>query len=171
MQFCPCERNPAISRSRSWPMLCTVPEEEPTCGGSGTVMAAADEPRSPDSGDACRLQQPQQQQQQQQAACVPAANVGRLLRRHYYPEAGWGWVVVACACMVHLLNHGTQLSFGALEQDVVHRFRDADYSGTGQSYRVLASHCGVWNPEGREGGETSKLRRPNRSPPLDTKTN
>jgi len=130
---CPCEKNSrAMSKSRSWPMLYTVPEEETVAGASAasTAMAVADG-------------QPQQQQQQhllpdnsrvahQMQRAAPAANVGRLLRRHYYPEAGWGWVVVACACMVHLLNHGLQLSFGALEKDVVHRFRDATYDGTGK---------------------------------------
>ncbi|VVC32197.1 Hypothetical protein CINCED_3A000011 [Cinara cedri] len=32
------------------------------------------------------------------------------LQRHYYPEAGWGWVIVATAIAVHVLNHGLQLS-------------------------------------------------------------
>ncbi|XP_015364757.1 PREDICTED: monocarboxylate transporter 10 isoform X2 [Diuraphis noxia] len=129
---CPCERNSrALSKSRSWPMLYTVLEEETVGGASpaSTAMAVTD-----------GQQQPQQQHQllpdknrmaRQLQMAAPAANVGRLLRRHYYPEAGWGWVVVACACMVHLLNHGLQLSFGALEKDVVLRFRDATYDRTG----------------------------------------
>jgi len=32
------------------------------------------------------------------------------LQRHYYPEGGWGWVIVATAVVVHVLNHGLQLS-------------------------------------------------------------
>lgn len=36
------------------------------------------------------------------------------LRRHYYPEGGWGWVVVVCAVLVHVLNHGVQLSCSQL---------------------------------------------------------
>lgn len=32
------------------------------------------------------------------------------LRRHYYPEGGWGWVIIVCTVMVHILNHGIQLS-------------------------------------------------------------
>eukprot|EP00102_Acyrthosiphon_pisum_P025505 XP_016662715.1 PREDICTED: uncharacterized protein LOC107884648 [Acyrthosiphon pisum] len=32
------------------------------------------------------------------------------LQRHYYPEGGWGWVIVATAVAVHVLNHGLQLS-------------------------------------------------------------
>lgn len=133
---CPCDRIPPMTRSRSWPMLYTVPEEEVTCSGSGAVAVAAVGPRLPDDGAAHQMQLQQQQQHQHQhqqhAVTVPVANVGRLLRRHYYPEAGWGWVVVTCACLVHVLNHGLQLSFGELEKDVIQRFRDSDYSGTGQ---------------------------------------
>lgn len=36
------------------------------------------------------------------------------LRRHYYPEGGWGWVVVVCTVLVHVLNHGVQLSCSQL---------------------------------------------------------
>ncbi|CAG9822951.1 unnamed protein product [Phaedon cochleariae] len=36
------------------------------------------------------------------------------LRRHYYPESGWGWVVVVCAVLVHVLNHGIQLGCSQL---------------------------------------------------------
>lgn len=123
---CPCKR-PPVARSRSWPMLCTVPEEEVPCNG-GTEPTTTPPQLQPQPPPPAR-RQPQRR--------VAPANVGRLLRRHYYPEAGWGWVVVTCASLVHVLNHGTQLSFGALQRDVVRRFRDAaDYSGTGQSARV-----------------------------------
>ncbi|XP_071051671.1 monocarboxylate transporter 12-like isoform X1 [Onthophagus taurus] len=36
------------------------------------------------------------------------------LRRHYYPEGGWGWVIVACSLLVHVLNHGIQVSSSQL---------------------------------------------------------
>ncbi|XP_015840591.1 monocarboxylate transporter 12 isoform X1 [Tribolium castaneum] len=36
------------------------------------------------------------------------------LRRHYYLEGGWGWVVVVCSVLVHVLNHGVQLSCSQL---------------------------------------------------------
>lgn len=144
MSMCSCERNylppsTAMMRSRSWPMLFTVPEEETVAsGGCGPPVAAVvdattvGQPQTPDNvpgGTVLR-------QQQQQHVMAPSANLGRLLRRHYYPEAGWGWVVVTCACMVHVLNHGLQLSFGALEKDVLQRFRDVTYHGTGRYYKI-----------------------------------
>lgn len=38
----------------------------------------------------------------------------RFLCRHYYPEGGWGWVISVCALLVHILNHGLQLSSSQL---------------------------------------------------------
>lgn len=38
------------------------------------------------------------------------ARKATTLRRHYYPEGGWGWVIVVCTVAVHVLNHGVQLS-------------------------------------------------------------
>lgn len=38
----------------------------------------------------------------------------RFLCRHYYPEGGWGWVISVCAVLVHVLNHGLQLSCSQL---------------------------------------------------------
>ncbi|XP_012147926.2 uncharacterized protein LOC100879352 isoform X2 [Megachile rotundata] len=32
------------------------------------------------------------------------------LRRHYYPEGGWGYVIVTCSALVHLLGIGLQLA-------------------------------------------------------------
>lgn len=36
------------------------------------------------------------------------------LFRHYYTEGGWGWVVLVASVLVHILNHGLQLSSGIL---------------------------------------------------------
>ena len=32
----------------------------------------------------------------------------RTLKQHYYPEGGWGWVIVLVTLTVHSLSHGTQ---------------------------------------------------------------
>lgn len=45
------------------------------------------------------------------------------LRRHYYPEGGWGWVVVVCAVLVHVINHGVQLSSSQLVFPGVDKFK------------------------------------------------
>lgn len=52
----------------------------------------------------------------------PVAQVRRLLWRHYYPEGGWGYVVVTCCVLVQLLSHGLQLSYGTLIGHISSRF-------------------------------------------------
>ena len=34
------------------------------------------------------------------------------IRQHYYPEGGWGYIILTCALAVNILAHGLQLSFG-----------------------------------------------------------
>jgi len=34
------------------------------------------------------------------------------IRQHYYPEGGWGYIVLTCALAANILAHGLQLSFG-----------------------------------------------------------
>lgn len=46
----------------------------------------------------------------------------RLLCRHYYPEGGWGWVVVFCCTSVHLLVGGLQLSWAVLLAPTARKF-------------------------------------------------
>ncbi|KAK9874588.1 hypothetical protein WA026_005422 [Henosepilachna vigintioctopunctata] len=51
------------------------------------------------------------------------ARKSATLRRHYYPEGSWGWVVVVCSVLVHLLNHGLQLSSSQLVAPGVEKFK------------------------------------------------
>lgn len=53
----------------------------------------------------------------------PVAQVRRLLWRHYYPEGGWGYVVVTCCILVHILNHGLQLAYGVLHGPIAAKFQ------------------------------------------------
>ena len=46
---------------------------------------------------------------------------GTLLR-HYYPEGGWGWLVLAMATATSVLTHGLQTSFGALLKPLATKF-------------------------------------------------
>ena len=34
----------------------------------------------------------------------------RTLKQHYYPEGGWGWVIVLVTLIVQLISHGLQLA-------------------------------------------------------------
>uniref|UniRef100_A0A182VVA9 Monocarboxylate transporter n=1 Tax=Anopheles minimus TaxID=112268 RepID=A0A182VVA9_9DIPT len=46
----------------------------------------------------------------------------RLLCRRYYPEGGWGWVVIVVGVLVHTMTHGLQLSYGPLMASVMRYF-------------------------------------------------
>lgn len=45
------------------------------------------------------------------------------LRRHYYPEGGWGWIIIICTVLVHIFNHGTQLSCSQLVVPAAEKFK------------------------------------------------
>ena len=50
------------------------------------------------------------------AATVVSARTARKRRiagifQHYYPEGGWGYVIVICAFLSHFLAHGLQFGF------------------------------------------------------------
>ena len=49
------------------------------------------------------------------------------IRQHYYPEGGWGFVVVIVAVIVQIITHGLQLSFGVLILAIKRRWPNADY--------------------------------------------
>lgn len=51
--------------------------------------------------------------------------VGRpisTILQHYYPEGGWGWVVVACSVLVQILGHGLHGATGIWLQVVLGQF-------------------------------------------------
>lgn len=53
------------------------------------------------------------------------------LYRHYYLEGGWGWVVIVASVLVHVLNHGLQLSWGFLLEPTARKFT-ASINDTGR---------------------------------------
>ena len=50
-------------------------------------------------------------------------SVAATMAQHYYPEGGWGWVVVLCHSLLNLLLHGLQCGYGMLAGPAQHQFR------------------------------------------------
>ncbi|KAL6955788.1 hypothetical protein U1Q18_050889, partial [Sarracenia purpurea var. burkii] len=44
------------------------------------------------------------------------------LKQRYYPEGGWGWLVVACAFFVQTLTHGLQVASGVFVIQCIRKF-------------------------------------------------
>mgnify|MGYP005984650319 FL=1 len=59
------------------------------------------------------------------------------LRRHYYLEGGWGWVVVVCSVLVHVLNHGVQLSCSQLILPGAEKFKVETVHFAGEFFVIL----------------------------------
>ena len=38
----------------------------------------------------------------------------RTLKQHYYPEGGWGWVILCVSSMVHILILGSQIVLASI---------------------------------------------------------
>ena len=53
------------------------------------------------------------------------------LKQHYYPEGGWGWVVVFVGTLVQMLSHGVHGSSGIFLQQVADKFSHPVYSEPG----------------------------------------
>lgn len=53
------------------------------------------------------------------------------LRQHYYPEGGWGWIVVVVAFIVQCISNGLHLSLGIFIIQVVKEFHE-DHFHAGQ---------------------------------------
>jgi len=43
--------------------------------------------------------------------------------QHYYPEGGWGVVLMVAVIMVQMMVHGLVLSFGVIVPKIIRRFR------------------------------------------------
>ncbi|KAK0162279.1 hypothetical protein PV327_008629 [Microctonus hyperodae] len=55
---------------------------------------------------------PRCENEENESALRPLVNRKKemTLRRHYYPEGGWGFVIVTCSALVHFLGVGLQLA-------------------------------------------------------------
>lgn len=77
-----------------------------------------------DSGVACSDHAPAAPEQTHAAPRQLVADLRQLLtlRQHYYPEGGWGWVVLLVGLLVQILSHGTQGAVGVFLQQVEVKF-------------------------------------------------
>ncbi|XP_050506821.1 monocarboxylate transporter 12-like isoform X1 [Diabrotica virgifera virgifera] len=53
------------------------------------------------------------------------------LKQHYYPEGGWGWVVLVCAVFVHILGHGMLTCIGLFYLEILKKFGTHEKSSAG----------------------------------------
>lgn len=82
-----------LSRAQSWPLLVQA-----AIGGGGAGDGARTSAQEPPTFTSPKeLLEPR-----------------RLLRRHYYPEGGWAWIILVSSTLVQILNHGLQLSAGVV---------------------------------------------------------
>nr|XP_029717524.1 monocarboxylate transporter 12-like isoform X3 [Aedes albopictus] len=97
----------SLVRALSWPLLAQSPVGAGGAGDGG--CDGQGDPHGAPNGTHCKKNgmPPSPTFQQLMAA-------RRLLCRRYYPEGGWGWIVVVVGVMVHTMTHGIQLSFGLL---------------------------------------------------------
>lgn len=57
------------------------------------------------------------------------------LRQHYYPEGGWGWLVVAVAVAVQVLAHGLHMAVGVWMPEAQKHFHTSQMApGTSAEY-------------------------------------
>lgn len=61
-----------------------------------------------------------------------AALKASTLRRHYYPEGDWGWVVVLVGLLSTVLNHGVQLSGPLYLLPAGERFKQSVVNSAGE---------------------------------------
>lgn len=58
------------------------------------------------------------------------------LKKHYYPEGGWGYVIVIVTILVHVVSHGLQLTSGLLMHPMMTQFQQT-VENTGMTYIIL----------------------------------
>ncbi|CAN7989558.1 unnamed protein product, partial [Ixodes hexagonus] len=90
------------------------------------------------SDDAARASRPAARPPRQQSGAQPPLSrteqkIAATIRQHYYPEGGWGWVVLVCVFLVNSLTWGLQLNYGVLHGPVVRQFGDEHVMEAGES--------------------------------------
>ena len=119
--------NDAVQKCPAEPLSPPEPQQQPDA--DGTTHAVRPDAR-PDLLDSCCVQR-DEAHKKLFADAKPSGGTGKCehqvpalvvcdprktatLYRHYYPEGGWGYVIVTCSVLVSVLGQGLQLSFGHL---------------------------------------------------------
>ena len=117
----PCEEvirsasPPVRSRRSSWPPCNPL---LPPDTGPGHLI----------SGGELRIQRDSETGETEDNSVITNSSSDRKRRiasifQHYYPEGGWGIVLLLVAVIVQIILHGLLLSYGVLLSKVVRRFR------------------------------------------------
>ncbi|XP_072744466.1 uncharacterized protein [Anoplolepis gracilipes] len=86
-----------------------------------------------DSGIACSDHTPVAPERTRATSRQLVADLRQLLtlKQHYYPEGGWGWVVLLVGLLVQILSHGTHGAVGIFLQQVTVKFGSHVHLQTG----------------------------------------
>lgn len=55
---------------------------------------------------------------------ISATSSQSTIKQHYYPEGGWGFVIVAVSTLVAIINHGLHMSSSVVLLGMMERFKD-----------------------------------------------
>lgn len=121
----------SLIRAVSWPLMSVVPNEPIEKNGciahnlpNGTVPNGKIKPNSPTF-------------QQLMAA-------RRMICRRYYPEGGWGYIILGVGIIVNILTHGLQVSFGIYFDTICIKFK-AQWEDTGKYFSLKLHFLRFWN--------------------------
>lgn len=113
----------SLIRALSWPLITSPVEEDKQIvegeakNGSVNPAAAASAKKSNTKNGPIKKPAPTFQQ-------LIAAR--HLICRRYYPESGWGWVIITVGVLINLLTHGLQLASFAFLAPAGVRFKVND---------------------------------------------
>lgn len=93
----------SISRALSWPLLNKTGNK---CADINVHDCARDENINVKDGRDNSSEKPQLQETNPNNQVAAR----KFLYRHYYPEGGWGWIIIFTGTLVHLIGSGVQLS-------------------------------------------------------------
>ncbi|KAL6264410.1 hypothetical protein P5V15_004519 [Pogonomyrmex californicus] len=91
--------------------------------------------------DGKKLKQERKSDDPPQARCLADFRKEATLRRHYYPEGGWGYVIVTCSVLVHFIGVGLQLAApGCWYITAELKFRHPPLHSAGKNCLIFLTH-------------------------------